>query len=143
MVLLMVLPMPFFAGSINRYHQLGEQTLGAHIAYMNKISRLYKNLREIIPPNVPAMTSENYQSCEKFGDNMFCWIDHGVSYYVDRPLVCSTDVNEIEANAQGCAAYVIVVDDPNKLRLAEQLASKYKVGWQDEGYIFFLLTATN
>jgi 4-amino-4-deoxy-L-arabinose transferase-like glycosyltransferase len=143
MVLLMVLPMPFFAGSINRYHQLGEQTLGAHIAYMNKISRLYKKLKEFVPTNVPAMTSENYRSCEKFGDNMFCWIDHGVSYYVDRPLICSTDVNEIGANAQGCAAYVIVVDDPHKEQLAQQLASKYKVGWQDEGFIFFLLTAKN
>ena len=144
MVLLMVLPMPFFVRSINWYHQIGEQELGEpDIVYMNKIARLYKKLEEFVPPNVPVMTSEDYRIREKFGNNTFCWIDRWISYYIGRPLVCSTDVNEIEANAQGCAAYVIVVYDPNKLRLAEQLASKYKLGWQDEGYMFFLLTTPN
>ena len=139
-VLLILLHTPFFARAINWYHQVGVQGFEGHIRYMSNIASLYKELDKFVPFRTPVMTSENYQCGEKFGGYEFRWIDRGVSYYADRPMVYTTDVNEIEANAQGCAAYVMVADDPNKQRLAQQLASMYKLGWINNGYMFFFLT---
>jgi hypothetical protein len=86
------------------------------------------------------MTSEDYRIKYEIGGRQWCYTDVRVSYYANRPLVYTIDINDIEANRQGCAAYVLVLsDDPNTYRLAQQLSSKYELGYRDGIYMFFLL----
>jgi hypothetical protein len=138
-IFLIFLPIPSFAKSIDHYHQI--MISQDYAVYLNNIARLYRQLSQFAPPFIPVMTSEDYQHpLQKIGSRNYHWDDPRVSYYANRPLVYTTDINDIEANRQGCAAYVLVLsDDPNTYRLAQQLSSKYKLGYRDGIYMFFLL----
>jgi hypothetical protein len=137
-ILLIILPMPSFARSINQFHKI--MIAQDYAVYLNNIARLYRQLSQFAPPSTPAMTSEDYRIQDESGGRKWCYTDVRVSYYANRPLIYTTDINDIEANRQGCAAYVLVLsDDPNTYRLAQQLSSKYKLGYRDGIYMFFLL----
>jgi hypothetical protein len=130
--LLMILPMPFFASSLDTLHQY-QTILG--------IIPTFKKLAELVPPRVPVMSSERYpQLSNTVGSYTSYWILPHFAYYAKWPLIYSTDINEILANRQGCAAYVMqLTKDPNCIEVARLLNERYKLAWNQENYLIFLL----
>ncbi len=130
--LLVMVPMPFFANSLDTRHQY-QGALG--------IIPTFKKLTELVPPRAAVMISEKCpQEPELFGNYTKYWSPPHLAYYANRPLIYSTDIDEIQANREGCAAYIMVlINDPNRLKLAQQLSAKYKLVWAQENYLIFLL----
>jgi hypothetical protein len=141
-VLLILLPMPSFSEGINIYNQAMIRNSPNYVKYINNIATIYRKLAEVVPPRTAIMTSESYRFPYKFGNYEYYWFNGRALYYANRPVVCSTDIKEIEANRQGCAAYVLMVtDDPNTHRLEQQLNAKYKPAWTDKTYTIFFLNS--
>jgi len=130
--LLVILPMPFFASSLDTLHQY-QGILG--------IIPTFKKLAELIPPRAAVMISERCpQEPEMFGNYTKYWTSPYLAYYANRPLIYSIDINEIQANRQGCAAYIMVlINDPNRFQLTDQLSARYKLAWVQENYLIFFL----
>ncbi len=131
-LLLVMLPMSSFASSLDLLH-IRQDARDAVTPF--------KELSRLIPPRAPVMISElPPQDSESFGSYINYWTIPQVVYYVNRPLIYSTDINEIQANRQGCAAYVMLLtNDPNLPRLAQQLSAKYKLAWAQQNFLIFLL----
>jgi hypothetical protein len=129
-VLLALAPMLCFAHSIDVIYRLKP-----HYADVNNAAAAFKKLAQIVPFRVPVMTSEEFTLQPGSGE-----IVSQVSYYANRPLVYTTDINEIEANRQNCAAYILrATNDPNMCQLAQKLGEKYKLAAVEGGYMIFLL----
>ena len=102
----------------------------------------FKKLNQYIPPHAPVMTSENYQDRQIIGNFSNYWTYPQAAYYANRPLIYSTDINEIQANRQHCAAYILkATNDPNIYQLAQKLSEKYKPASIEANCIIFLLNA--
>jgi hypothetical protein len=134
-LLLIAAPMPFFACTLDLFHYTLEKSPIQLIAL--------EQLTEFVPPRVPVMTSMQFpQSSESFGNYTHRHPDPQFAYYAHRPLIYSTDISEIEANRQGCAAYIMqLTNDPNLQQLAQQLDAKYDLVWSWQGYLIFLIPA--
>ena len=136
--LLILLPLPSFAKSLDIIYQY--QTDPKYTQYMQDIVSTLKRLNQHIPPRVPVMISENYQDIRITGDYSKYWIYPRVAYYANRPLIYTTDFNEIQANQQNCAAYILgATKDPNMYRLAQKLGEKYKLALVEANYMIFIL----
>jgi len=134
-ILLVMLPMPFFASSLDMFNQTDlPQTL-------RDVLLVFKELTKFVPPRVPVMISEQLpEQPEQLGDYTNYWAPPQLIYYTNRPLIYSTDINEIQANRQGCAAYVMLLtDDPNLHQLTQQLNARYKLAWARQNFLIFLL----
>ncbi len=133
-LLLVILPMPFFASSFDMLH---------HNHSVNNIvtATVFSKLEQFVPARAPVMTSEEYpRFTESFGSYTSYWITPQVAYYANRRLIYSTDINEIESNRENCAAYILqLTEDPNLRQLAQQLNAKYELAWAWQNYRIFLL----
>jgi len=134
-LLLVLLPMPFLS---NRLDTL-------YLPYLSQGARdvipVLKELTKLVPARTPVMISvEWYQEPESFGSYKNYWLPPQLAYYANRPLIYSTDLGEIQANRQGCAAYVMLLtSDLNLHQLAQQLDARYKLAWAEKNYLIFLL----
>jgi 4-amino-4-deoxy-L-arabinose transferase-like glycosyltransferase len=134
-LLLVILPMPSFAGSLDLFYRKQNPILRDTVTTFKELSRL-------IPPKVPVMISEELlRNSESLGSyTNYYWLPSQLDYYADRPLIYSADINEIQANRQGCAAYIMfLTNDPNLPRLAQQLNARYKLAWAQQNFLIFLL----
>jgi hypothetical protein len=139
-LLLILLPVPSFAKSLDMFHvhlPINQE----YVQYLNDTIVVFKKLNQYVRPRVPVMVSEKrYESSEMLGDYKNYTPHPQTTYYANRPLIQTTDVNEIEANSRNCAAYILrATDDPNMYKLAQKLAEKYKVVIAEQNYIIFLL----
>jgi len=130
--ILVILPMPFFTISLDKLHQSQE---------IRDIVAVFKKLSQLIPDHAPVMISEQCpQYSESLGSYTSTWTIPQVAYYANRPLIYSADINEIQANRQSCAAYVMLLtNNPNLVQLAQQLKTKYKLAWAQLDSMIFLL----
>lgn len=129
-VLLILLPMPSFARFIDLLYKLEP-----HYNNVGNAAAAFKKVAQIVPVRIPVMTSEEFTLVP--GSNE---IIPQVAYYANRPLIYTTDINEIETNRQNCAAYILrATNDPNMYQLAQQLGEKYKLAAVEGGYMIFLL----
>ncbi len=112
--------MPFFAKALDGYHRFRIDELVGIISALKIVS-------EFIPPGVPVMTSDEYRpDSALLGNYKTYWMDPPIYYYADRRMIYSTDINDIEANRKGCAAYILrLTYDPNTEKLAQELYDKY------------------
>ncbi len=132
---LVLLPMLFFMDSLDELHQRGiPESLGDVLVFL-------KELPKLVPHRAPVMISEPCpQTSETFGNYTNYWIPPHIVYYANRPLIYSTDINEIQANSQGCSAYVMLLtNDPKLLELAQQLNARYKLALAHREFMVFLL----
>ncbi len=131
-LLLVMLPIPFSAYSVDQFYQ--KHGPRSYVA-------VFKSLSQLIPSRVPAMISEKCPTdSESFGSYTSTWTTPQFAYYANRPMIHSVDFNEIQANQQSCAAYVMILTkDPNRLKLAQQLKAKYKLAWSETNVMIFLL----
>jgi len=120
-IIILAAPMPFFAKALDFYHGSQWNELVGIISALRIVS-------QFIPAHVPVMTSEEFRpDSESFGNYKTYWINPQIYYYANRPLIYSTDVNDIEANREDCAAYIMgLTDDPATEVLAQELYGKYK-----------------
>ena len=133
-VAMVLLPVPFFAKSLDTIYNL-EPRPG-----IRSMIASFKKLQQLVPRGVPVMTSEDYQSSESFGNYSNRWTLPQAAYYANRPLIYTTDINEIEANRQNCAAYILrATNDPNMYQLAQQLDKKHRLVAAEGDYMNFLL----
>jgi len=101
----------------------------------------FKKLSQLIPPRTAVMASEKLpQRSETYGDYTNYWTEPHLAYYINRPVIHTTDINEIRSNRQGCAAYIMrLTDDPNLQKLAMQLNIRYEqVSTEQNVYVFLL-----
>ena len=133
-LLLAMLPMPSFAYAYDMLYQYQIKGRSDEVAF-------FKKLAELVPPRVPVMASEKLpEFSETYGDYTNCWTEPYLAYYVNRRVVSSTDIKEIESNREGCAAYVISqTGDPDMERLVQQLSVKYEQVRADENVLIFFL----
>jgi len=131
-LVLVMLPIPSFAKALDLFHK--KQNPRDTVVLLKELSRL-------IPPRAPAMISEEPpRNSESLGSYKSTWTVPQFAYYANRPMIHSVDFNEIQANQQGCTAYVMkLINDPNRLQLAQQLNAKYKLVWAEKNYLIFLL----
>jgi hypothetical protein len=143
-VLMILLPVPFLSLRLNAYYDPYHKPLinkGIYDIRINDLVLALKRLNEIVPPRVPVLTSNNYVTCEQIRDSVNCRIMPTEAYYANRPLIYTTDINEIEANRQNCAAYILrATNDPNMYQLSQKLGEKYKLVGTERDYMIFLLT---
>jgi len=133
-ILLVMLPMPFFANYLDVLHQ---RRLPQS---MCDILTIFEELGQLVPARVPAMISEEYPQPESENRYTGLMANSFLAYYINRPLIYSTDINEIQANQRGCAAYVMLLtNDPNLLELARELNARYKLAWAHQNFLIFLL----
>jgi len=136
---MVILPVPFLLEQIDIYYKIsgaGDDT--AYNIY-NLIPAL-KKLNQYVPQRMPVMTSENYETVQNIGGRTVVGVVAQAAYYGNRPFIHSTDINEIEANRQGCAAYLLkTTNDPNTVQLSQRLREKYKLVSVEEDYMIFLL----
>jgi len=138
-VLLVLLPAASFVGPLEASYQIGK-TGSAYNIYIHDLVSMLKGLNRYVPPNAAVMVSENYESSQRIGDLTGYRMEAQAAYYANRPLIYSTDVNEIDANCRQCAAYVLkLTTDPDTLLLAQKLAGKYKLAGRERDYLIFLL----
>jgi 4-amino-4-deoxy-L-arabinose transferase-like glycosyltransferase len=138
-VLLMFLPIPSFAKSLDELYQLSQVENSPNIYIRNLVSVL-KKLNRYVPPYMPVMTSENYETAEHIGNRTSYGMIAQAGYYANRPLIYTTDINEIETNSRNCAAYILrATNDPNMYQLAQQLDKKHKLVAAEGDYMIFLL----
>ncbi len=136
-IIMLAAPMPFFAKALDYYHSSPKEVV-------DNIST-WKAVSELIPPHVPVMTSEEYlPEPELFGSYKYYWINPQIYYYANRPIIYSTDINDIETNRESCAAYILqLTNDPNTGILGQELYTKYsKYGkpiMPAQSYLIFLL----
>ncbi len=141
-IIILVAPMAFFAKALDQYRMYQNEELTAIVS-------VFKTVSQFVPPRVPVMTSEKYElDSESFGNYKTYWINPQIFYYANRPFVYSTDINDIEANRQGCAAYVLrLTNDPNTEMLAQKLYAKYNKYGQPiqsaPNYLIFFLKEMN
>jgi len=138
-VLLVLLPAASFVRPLEISYQIGKVGSAYNISIYNLTSML-KGLNRYVPPNAAVMVSENYETSQHIGDLTGYLMIAQAAYYANRPLIYSTDVNEIDANRRQCAAYVLkLTTDPDTLLLAQKLAGKYKLAGRERDYLIFLL----
>ena len=138
-VLLVLLPAVSFVRLLEISYQIGKAGSAYNIGVYNLVSMLMR-LNRYVPPNAAVMVSENYESSQHIGDLTGYKMVAQAAYYANRPLIYSTDVNEIDANRRQCAAYVLkLTKEPNTLLLAQELAGKYKLAGRERDYLIFLL----
>jgi hypothetical protein len=134
---MVILPIPFLLEQVDIYYKLSG--VGTTYNIYNLIPAL-KKLNQYVPPRIPVMTSENYETVQQIGGRTVIGFIAQAGYYSNRPLVYSIDANEIEANRRQCAAYLLkTADDPNTGRLAQKLKEKYKLAGVEQDYMIFLL----
>jgi hypothetical protein len=126
-IILMFVPIPFFIVSTEQLYLnkwSSDETL--------RVIPALKKLDELIPARTAVMVSEDHRNVtirDKQLDN-----------YAKRPLIFSRDINEIAANQQDCAAYLLeMTNDPNTYQLAQKLGEKYKLAGVERNYMIFLL----
>ena len=130
-ILIILMPIPFFARSLDILYKIKP-----HYENVEGAAAVFKKLAQIIPFRIPVMTSEEFTLKPGSGE-----IVPQVTYYANRPLVYTTDINEIEANRQNCAAYILrATNDPNMYQLAQKLGERYKLVGIERDYMIFLLT---
>jgi len=136
-MLLMLVPIPFFANSLDKFHQ--QQNV-----HMQSVVSIFKKLSQIVPARAPVMMSAEYPEYSRYIGNYLNYvIDARIAYYANRKLIQSTDINEIEANQQDYAAYIMLLsNDPKSNQLAQQLKAKYKLAWSGGDCLIFLLNHT-
>ena len=119
-VLLVILPMPAFARSFDRFHQ--EQQIAPH--YLD----MFERLTEVVPPRIPVMTSRDWpQFSERFGNYTNRWAVPQIAFYANRPLIHADDLDEVQANEAGCAAFVLeMADDERIFQMARFLMERYE-----------------
>ncbi len=137
---LIILPIPFLLGQLDVYHKLSEVETTNNI-YIHNLVAAMKKLNQYVPQRTPVMTSEIYEGVQNIGGRTIIGFIAQAAYYGNRPFIHSTDINEIEANRQGCAAYLLkTTNDPNAVQLAQRLKEKYKLVSVEEDYMIFLLS---
>jgi len=133
---LVVLPMPLFAGGIDGNYEYEPEP---HTDLRGMVST-FARLAQLLGPGIPAMTSIDYRESELFGHYAYRWTSPQAAYYAKRPLIYTIDINEIEANRQNCAAYILrATNDPNMYQLAQKLGEKGRLAAVERGYMIFLL----
>ena len=138
-VLLVLLPAVSFVRLLEISYQIGKAG-SAYNIYIHNLVSMLKGLNRYVPPNAAVMVSENYETSQHIGDLTGYKMVAQAAYYANRPLIYSTDVNEIDANRRQCAAYVLkLTKEPNTLLLAQELAGKYKLAGRERNYLIFLL----
>jgi len=129
-ILIILMPIPFFARSLDILYKFKP-----HYENVESAAAVFKKLAQIVPFRVPVMTSEEFTLRPGSGE-----IVPQVTYYANRPLVYTTDINEIEANRQNCAAYILrATNDPNTYQFAQKLSEKYRLIGTERDYVIFLL----
>jgi hypothetical protein len=134
---LIILPIPFLLEQIDMYYKLS----GVEATYnIYSLIPALEKLNQYVPQHTPVMTSENYETVQNIGGRTIVGIVAQAAYYGNRPFIYSTDINEIEADRQGCAAYLLrTANDPNAVQLSQRLREKYKLVSVEEDYMIFLL----
>ena len=136
---MVILPIPFLLKQVDFYYKLSGTGAGTTYNIYNLVPAL-KKLNQYVPPRIPVMTSENYETVQHIGGRTVIGFIAQAGYYANRPLIYSTDINEIEANRRQCAAYFLkTADDPNTGQLAQKLKEKYKLAGVEQDYMIFLL----
>jgi 4-amino-4-deoxy-L-arabinose transferase-like glycosyltransferase len=134
---LIILPIPFLVEQIDMYYKLS----GVEATYnIYSLIPALEKLNQYVPQHTPVMTSENYETVQNIGGRTIVGIVAQAAYYGNRPFIYSTDINEIETDRQGCAAYLLrTANDPNAVQLSQRLREKYKLVSVEEDYMIFLL----
>jgi hypothetical protein len=119
-VITLAAPMPFFAKELDKYHMYQDEELAG-------VVEAFQIVGQFVPSRVPVMTSQEYQlDSESFGKYTYYSINPQFYYYVNRSLIYSRDINDIEANREGCAAYVMELAGNGETQaLAEKLYEKF------------------
>ena len=133
-VLLALLPMPAFAYAYDMLYQYQIESRRDEVMFFKKLS-------EVVPPRVPVMVSEKLpEHSETYGNYTYCWTEPYLTYYINRPLIYSTDIKEIESNREGCAAYIVrLTEEANMEKLATELNAKYEMMQFDRNVLIFFL----
>jgi hypothetical protein len=136
---MVILPIPFLLEQVDFYYKLSGT--GDETTYnIYSLVPALKKLNQYVPLRIPVMTSENYETVQQIGGRTVVGFIAQAGYYANRPLIYSTDINEIEANRRQCAAYLLkTADDPNTGQLAQRLKGKYKLVDTEQDYMIFLL----
>jgi hypothetical protein len=138
-ILLIVLPSPFFLKRLSACHRISKFPTPYNI-HIHSLVSAFKGLNRYVGPGVPVMTSENYYIIRHIGDRISCGVISQAVYYANRPTIYTKDVNEIEANSQHCAAYILwAASDPDTYQLAPKLEKKYKLVAAEGDILTFLL----
>ena len=128
--LLILAPIPLSARIVDSFYGLRYPLAEDTVAVFKKVAQL-------VEPRIPVMTSEEY-AFPPGSDELF----PEVAYYGNRPLIRTTDINEIEANSRGCAAYIMrAANNPFMYKLAQKLGEKYKLAGVERNYMIFLLNS--
>ena len=98
-------------------------------------------LAEHVPRRAPVWTSRRPRGGhEVVGGHVNRWRNAIEVYYSDRPLHFSRDGEEVTANAEGCAAYLLALRDrPWSRELARTLSRRYPVVPVGDHHLIFLL----
>lgn len=133
--LLVAAPMPGFMFARDEYHTAVSQAMP--VRYIEP----YVRLAGLVPAGSPAMISRDWPvSTERFGQHVNRWGVAQILYYADRPLITTRNLDEILANAAGCSAYVLEVeDDPDLQRLNDVLSARYRSIGVGNHHVIFLL----
>jgi hypothetical protein len=138
-VLLIFLPVPSFARQLDAYYERS-QISDAYNVYIYNMVAAMKKLNKYVPPHIPVMTSKSYELDQNIGGRTSYRMVSQAAYYANRPLIYTTDIDEIEANRRHCGAYLLEASaDPNICRLTQKLSEKYKPVCIETFYVIFLL----
>lgn len=130
---LVVALMPLFAQARDRLYE----SVDGHAPAVETFTCLAR----LIPDHTPAMVSTAYPHvCEELGGYANQrWLPL-IEYYARRPLIQTTRLEEIVANAADCRAYILErTDDPLTWELRRELAVRYTHVTVGERFTIFLL----
>jgi hypothetical protein len=133
LALLVAAPVPGLVSSLEFYDRL--EHFGPR--YLQALERL----SELVPRRAPVWTSRRPRGGQEvLGGHVNRWGNAIEVYYADRPLHYSRDPGEVEANAPGCAAFLLGVrKKPWSREMAQTLSRSYEVVPVGDHHLIFLL----
>jgi hypothetical protein len=130
---LLLLPGPWTAASFS-FYAAQRQPFAEHVEALRR-------LEDLVPRRAPVWVSHRWGTAsETIGGFVSRRMNPVVAYYADRPLLYSRDVQEVEANRPGCAAYVLTRRDTAWAReLEAALARAHPAVPVGPDHVIFLL----
>ena len=134
-VILILLPMPVFAGHLDLFHQNQFQDI-------HNVITVFRRISQLAPPRVPVIITEKYTTYtpESLGSYKSHRYNGLVVYYTNRPLIYATDINQIESYRKEQGACIVLFTNASELRrLKQQLDDKYKMEQINPNTFIYLL----
>ena len=134
-VLLILLSMPAFAEHLDLLHQKQFSKIHNAITVFNRISQL-------APPRAPIIITVKYTTYtpETLGSYTSNRYDGLIVYYANRPLIYSTNIDQIEAYRKERGVCIVLLTNAPALRqLTQQLNDRYEMEQVNPNTFIYLL----